>query len=96
MNRRRFLYFLSSLTAASLSVPSVSSLVPDKKSCIEKYWRDARFRSDGGFMSESWVSEVQARFTWIGLLRASTTHANELQSRRRCLTCAFLALKMLY
>jgi len=47
VNRRRFLYFLSSLTAASLCVPSVSSLVPDKKSCIEKYWRDARFRSDG-------------------------------------------------
>ena len=47
MNRRRFLYFLSSLTAASLPVPSVSSLVPDQKSCIGKYGRDARFHSDG-------------------------------------------------
>jgi hypothetical protein len=29
-------------------------------------------------MSESWVSEVQAYFTWIGLRRALTIHANEL------------------
>jgi cell division GTPase FtsZ len=47
VNRRRFLYFLSSLTAASLSVPSVSSMVPDPKSCTEKSGRDARSQSDG-------------------------------------------------
>jgi hypothetical protein len=40
----------------------------------------------GGFMSESWVLEVQACFTWIALLSASTTHANELQSRNTRLT----------
>jgi hypothetical protein len=47
VNRRRFLYFLTSLTAGSLSIANVTSPVPDKKSRIERHGTDARFHSDG-------------------------------------------------
>ena len=47
MNRRRFLYCLSSLPAASLAVPGVSSWEPNQKSFTEQPGRDAQSHSDG-------------------------------------------------
>ena len=47
MNRRRFLYCLSSLPAASLAVPRVSSWEPNQKSFTEQSGRDAQFHSYG-------------------------------------------------
>lgn len=47
MNRRRFLYCLSSFPAASLAVPRVFSREPNQRSVSEQPGRDARFHSDG-------------------------------------------------